>query len=1071
MSRPGLEQLQDAIVSNRREEVHALLDGGLSVNAKLPQAHTPLTLALLHRHWQLAEELFERGADPEHKVNSYSCLAWACSYHQGPLAEKLLERIVSVNARDSSGHTPLYWAVCLESTRFVDSLLARGAQVDGKQGSSPLFLATSRGNLEICRQLIAAGARLDQLDYGGNSLLHAAVLSSRLPVLELLLEREPELIDAVNKERQTALHLAAQFRSGDRPMIEKLLAAGAQPEQRDRMGQTPIILAAAFNTASVLKALMARGAEFSQADRTIALKLAIEAERKEQVARLMLAFDFTRPLDKQHPLRVAISQRRWSIVETLLGCGVDPESRVAESGDPLLPWSMKQLLPELARILVEAGATSERERALLWLDNLMLMGKVGKVWLNPGGRPDDQPLSGHLLAALQKNIEPLGFVMTPELAERVLTLTDPELEAFYQLLVPSLRAIVGADKACKPMYPNFPRQVKETPESELYLNAFLHYLGDAIGRRIMPYYDKLPRLALSEKPALKPIGLAAPDEPQLLFRRLLEARGALTPQDKKVLSWLVLSRGDSIAGVLPEEVPFRENAALLAAALLRFTNLHRHAASYLKNGLDVLRTATAYCGGDVSLATNTKFGKFSKSCRRFFLAGLEADSNLEESLWRQPEKFKRLGEKLHPGEYRKRFPRTWEAFRQLRSGHKPATFGGRLEGHLSHSEVEACLPLLRSRPGEFARRLDHLLRLSRPEQAEAVLTTFHRVIAQVPTPLLLQLRKHFQSRNLETPLRVFFPKGDLAKLQAVDNTLPPLAPSLCSRLEELCREALVSAYAARPPLGACWLDERLKSYTVPFALRSASKALRTIARGSRIPFGGEEGVPQETIRFFIWWRDGQSRTDLDLSALVLDGDFNFQTTLAYYNLRELGGYHSGDITSAPKGASEFIDIEVPTFLGRDARYVMMVVSSFTAQPYCDLPECFAGFMRREHPDSGEIYEPRTVLNKFDLTANTTIAIPLILDLRKREVIWTDLSLKRNPSRANNVHGNRSSLALLCEAMVNLRRPSLYELFELHIAARGQLVSERGLAQTVFTAEAANHGVTPYDIPVILSEYL
>ena len=160
MSRPGLEQLQDAIVSNRREEVHALLDGGLSVNAKLPQAHTPLTLALLHRHWQLAEELFERGADPDHKVNSYSCLAWACSYHQGPLAEKLLERIVSVNARDSSGHTPLYWAVCLESTRFVDSLLARGAQVDGKQGSSPLFLATSRGNLEICRQLIAAGARL-----------------------------------------------------------------------------------------------------------------------------------------------------------------------------------------------------------------------------------------------------------------------------------------------------------------------------------------------------------------------------------------------------------------------------------------------------------------------------------------------------------------------------------------------------------------------------------------------------------------------------------------------------------------------------------------------------------------------------------------------------------------------------------------------------------------------------------------------------------------------------------------------------------------------------------------------
>jgi hypothetical protein len=128
-------------------------------------------------------------------------------------------------------------------------------------------------------------------------------------------------------------------------------------------------------------------------------------------------------------------------------------------------------------------------------------------------------------------------------------------------------------------------------------------------------------------------------------------------------------------------------------------------------------------------------------------------------------------------------------------------------------------------------------------------------------------------------------------------------------------------------------------------------------------------------------------------------------------------------------------------------------------------------MRRNHPKSGEIYEPRTVQNKFDLTANTTIAIPLILDLQQREVIWTDLSLKRNPSSANNVHGNRSSLSLLCEAMVNLSKPNLHELFELHIAARGQVARQRDQAQTVFLAEVAPGAVTPYDIPLIMAEYL
>ncbi len=47
----------------------------------------------------------------------------------------------------------------------------------------------------------------------------------------------------------------------------------------------------------------------------------------------------------------------------------------------------------------------------------------------------------------------------------------------------------------------------------------------------------------------------------------------------------------------------------------------------------------------------------------------------------------------------------------------------------------------------------------------------------------------------------------------------------------------------------------------------------------------------------------------------------------------------------------------------------MVVMSYTNQPYCDLPECFAGWMARTAPQSGEIYEPRTVQDKLDISAN------------------------------------------------------------------------------------------------------
>ena len=53
----------------------------------------------------------------------------------------------------------------------------------------------------------------------------------------------------------------------------------------------------------------------------------------------------------------------------------------------------------------------------------------------------------------------------------------------------------------------------------------------------------------------------------------------------------------------------------------------------------------------------------------------------------------------------------------------------------------------------------------------------------------------------------------------------------------------------------------------------------------------------------------------------------------------------------PKGAAEFIDIDIARCLERKVRYVVMSLNSFTQQPYCDLPECFAGWMARERAPS------------------------------------------------------------------------------------------------------------------------
>jgi hypothetical protein len=145
----------------------------------------------------------------------------------------------------------------------------------------------------------------------------------------------------------------------------------------------------------------------------------------------------------------------------------------------------------------------------------------------------------------------------------------------------------------------------------------------------------------------------------------------------------------------------------------------------------------------------------------------------------------------------------------------------------------------------------------------------------------------------------------------------------------------------------------------------------------------------------------------------------------------------------------------------------MSLNSFTAQPYCDLPECFAGWMAREKVNSGEAFEPRTVHAKVDVASDTRICIPLVLDLEKREVLWCDIGLKMRP-RWNNVRNNLSGVSLMLIALSTLVKTNLYTLFSLHIEARGRLVEEKALADQVFSV---NDGITPFDLEKIGAEFL
>ena len=676
-------------------------------------------------------------------------------------------------------------------------------------------------------------------------------------------------------------------------------------------------------------------------------------------------------------------------------------------------------------------------------------------------------LDKQYVASVAKNIEALGYTMSEALIERCSRLAIDDLSQLNKELIEILKKGKGAHQNHSPFYPNFPQQVMDLSQAGLYINSLLHYVT---GGRYKPNTEPVPRPPLAEHTELEIIGLGTHEEFEAIFRQIASSNSSTSEQDKADISWFFDAYGEEVCKLLPETIPNRENKAYIGSLLIAKTNSGFEAVPRLcTTATDILRLAVALSDGDVSLAKATKFRSLSRKERRALMAALEAQNNILEDMNRWKGRWIRLGEILHPGEYKNRFPECHNAFHNLRTNAPVATFNSRLELALENrvkqapatSAANELFDMLKTRPGDFARRLDHVLRISGTSAEDAVLA-FGTVAYKVSTPVLLQVMHHFKTRRQPRKLRVFFPKGEVAKAQGIPNELPELSQSICDGVAYICERTLTHRFSALPPLGKCYVDPALKNFIVPFSQRSASKSLRTITRGSTLPL--PDG---DTLRFFIWWKNGKARTDIDLSAAMFDDNFCFKGALTYYNLKDYAGHHSGDIVDAPNGASEFIDVSKSLCMAKGVRYIVMALNSFTRQPYCDLPECFAGWMARKQANSGEVYEPTTVKDKLDIAANARIAIPAMFDLHRNEVIWTDISMTRNPNWYNNVAGNLYGFQLSLMSMTDINKPSLYDLLILHAKSRGEQVDDPTLADTVFSVD----NDTPFSPSKIASEFM
>jgi hypothetical protein len=489
-------------------------------------------------------------------------------------------------------------------------------------------------------------------------------------------------------------------------------------------------------------------------------------------------------------------------------------------------------------------------------------------------------------------------------------------------------------------------------------------------------------------------------------RLYLAMAGSATPHgeaDLAVLSELAVACAD---GEQPAEIPVRENRAVLNGIRLV---LGRPLVA-VDTTTDVLRLACQVSGGDVSLATPTRFRAFRRRERRILLAALNdvvgANPNKLGDVARYAEPWKRLGERLHPHEYGQ-WPHARDVFAVARGERRVSTLAGRAEAAFRAGAIGPAASVLSAAPGLLLRSADRLLRQASARERDTVVEAITGALGDASGRVLFSLREHVGNRLAPASARMYANRSRRAWVGPDER--PPLPAELVAELTAL----LDAEITARLPEFASPLvvDPEVLDVALPLSGKAAEGGFAVLPRGSRASVTGD------LLRFFTYWRQTARRTDYDLSVLLLDDQFHTAGQVSWTNYRHNGVVHSGDITNARNGATEFIDVP----LKAKGHYVVPQVYIYAGESFDEVAESMFGYQTRERDQRGAPFDARTVRARSQLRGQGRVALPMVFAKGERgwQAIWLHLYLRGRPA-FNRVEDNTFTTADRVRALVERR---------------------------------------------------
>ena len=276
-NRYGVTPMYSAALNGDAAMLALFLKAGADVNIALPEGETPLMTAARTGKVDAVKLLLENGADVNAKERwkQQTALMWAAHEGNAAAAKLLIDAGAKVEDRSIFGWTPLLFAARQGQSAAIKVLVAAGADVNEMlpDGTSALVTAIQGLNYEAAGVLLDLGVDPNRNSQGWTAL-HQVVWSRRpqrgqnnpgqkptgdlssLDLAKKLVEhgadinaretREPtadmEGRNSLNRYGATPLFLAAK--ACDVPMLQTLLALGADPFMANVDGDTPLMVAA-----------------------------------------------------------------------------------------------------------------------------------------------------------------------------------------------------------------------------------------------------------------------------------------------------------------------------------------------------------------------------------------------------------------------------------------------------------------------------------------------------------------------------------------------------------------------------------------------------------------------------------------------------------------------------------------------------------------------------------------------------------------------------------------------------------------------------------------------------------